>query len=137
MPIQMFKDEQKKIHSFKPKLNQNTVKIILSKKKVNEKVKEDMGPIQKLIADSEGPFHIRDTQPDEMNTDLKIDIVSPKPFNEGFEESFLQKGPRSRNGAIGTVSSRAKSVFMAHRPSNKAVDARRPSFTKPLRSQTP
>ena len=36
MPIETFKEEQRKRYSFKPKLNQRTVKIILSKKRVAE-----------------------------------------------------------------------------------------------------
>ena len=72
-----------------------------------------MAPIQKLVAES--PFLIRDSinedlGNDEFNTDLKIDIISPKPFNVNFDEDFKKNGSRNRKSGTETFT-RSKSVF--------------------------
>jgi hypothetical protein len=51
--MEKFKKEQRKIHTFKPKLSVNTVKIILSKKKEKKVISETLRPILNLIENNQ------------------------------------------------------------------------------------
>ena len=84
-----------------------------------------------MIVEDESPFLIRDTEPNNFNNDLKIDIISPKPFLVDFDKDFTSA---TRNFKNSTESyNRSKSVFNGNRPS--IGKERRASFTKqPLRS---